>query len=231
MKIIKKKVNNNNYFEPNDKISKLDNKLNGFNINQRLNCINNLYTINKNKIYFSNLAQYIIYKNNILYNNDKNIENLNQIVFYNNYDNNNYNYNNILHLIKRYEKNVNIENNNKDLLVLKDNTKHLNIYKKSKNIFINKKKIKFRIKSSKYRGITKIKKKWQVYILIKGKNTYLGSYSSETIAAKVYDIMAIKNKGNKAITNFKYDSRQINEISNIDININNILYIVYNKFI
>ena len=121
------------------------------------------------------------------------------------------------------------------IIILKDNNKNLKIKKKSKkvNIPINNKKIKFKVinKMSKYRGVTKNRKKWQVYISIKRKNVYLGSYSSEVIAAKIYDLMAIKKSGNNAKTNFKYNNEQIKEISKIDININNVFDIVSKKFI
>ena len=52
------------------------------------------------------------------------------------------------------------------------------------------------------------------------KNTYIGSYDSEEIAAKIYDIMVIKKKGIKAKTNFKYNIYEINKIIKADININ-----------
>ena len=55
--------------------------------------------------------------------------------------------------------------------------------------------------------------------MINKKNTYLGYYTSEKYAAKVYDFLAIKKNGFKAKTNFIYDYRQIKKInqSNIDI--------------
>ena len=79
---------------------------------------------------------------------------------------------------------------------------------------------------SKYRGVTKNKKKWQVYIWINNRNMYLGSYSNEKIAAKIYDFMAIKKKGTKTKTNFKYNTSQISEIYKIDFDINNIYDVV-----
>ena len=85
---------------------------------------------------------------------------------------------------------------------------------------------------SKYRGVTKNKKKWQAYIWVNNKNMYLGSYINEKIAAKIYDVMAIKNKGTKAKTNFKYNIEQINEINKIDFDINNIYEVVCkNKYL
>ena len=57
-------------------------------------------------------------------------------------------------------------------------------------------------------------------------NTYLGTYSSEKTAAKIYDIMAIKKNGFKSKTNFKYTNTQIKKISRLDIEIDNIFDIV-----
>ena len=45
---------------------------------------------------------------------------------------------------------------------------------------------------SKYKSVSKNKKKCQIYIFIQGKNTYLGTYILEKIAAKIYDFMALK---------------------------------------
>ena len=52
----------------------------------------------------------------------------------------------------------------------------------------------------------------------KGKS-YVGSYSSEEFAAKIYDILAIKLRGIKARTNFKYTYEQIKKIVNLDFDI------------
>ena len=94
-------------------------------------------------------------------------------------------------------------------------------FEKKKNIF------KIITKSSRYKGVTKNKKKWQAYIRIKNKNIYLGSYSSEKTAAKIYDIMLIKKNGIKAKTNFKYTRRQIKIISKV-IDFDNIFDIIKN---
>ena len=42
---------------------------------------------------------------------------------------------------------------------------------------------------------------------------YLGNYKSEEIAAKIYDIFALKFLGKKAITNFFYNDENIKEIT------------------
>ena len=104
--------------------------------------------------------------------------------------------------------------------ILKDYNKK---EKKKKNIF------KVTTKISRYKGVSKNKKKWQVYLRIKNKNTYFGSYSSENTAAKIYDIMLIKKLGSKAKTNFKYDKSKINQILKLNINIDNILEILNNN--
>ena len=64
--------------------------------------------------------------------------------------------------------------------------------------------------------------------MIDKRNTYLGSYRSQETAAKIYDYMAIKKKGFKAKTNFKYNNIQINKIYKLNINKKNIFNIVTN---
>ena len=86
-------------------------------------------------------------------------------------------------------------------------------------------------KYSRYKGVSKNKKKFQVYIRYKNKNTYLGSYSSEKTAAKIYDIMLIKKYGIKARTNFKYTRKEINKIFKLNIDINNIYEIMTKNII
>lgn len=73
--------------------------------------------------------------------------------------------------------------------------------------------------SSKYRGVSKNGNKWQVLIMKNNKKYYKGSYLSEEIAARIYDIMAIKNFGIKARTNFIYNHIQIKKIKESKINI------------
>ena len=84
------------------------------------------------------------------------------------------------------------------------------------------KKINFIIRknrSSKYRGVSKNGSKWQVLIMINSKKCYLGNYLYEDLAARIYDIQAIKTWGIKARTNFVYDNSQIKKIYNKNINI------------
>jgi hypothetical protein len=54
--------------------------------------------------------------------------------------------------------------------------------------------------------------------MINKNKHYLGNYPSEDLAARIYDIQAIKNWGIKARTNFVYDNNQIKKIYNNKIN-------------
>ena len=100
------------------------------------------------------------------------------------------------------------------------------------NMHRNSKKIIFvgvSKRSSKYRGVSKNGNQWQVLIMVNKSKTYIGTYSSESIAARIYDIIAIKNRGIKARTNFAYSKNQLNKICNNDIdikakNINEVIY-------
>lgn len=71
------------------------------------------------------------------------------------------------------------------------------------------------------RDIKKLKQnnKWQVLIMINNKKSYIGSYLSKELAARVYDILSIKNRGIKAKTNFIYNNIQKNNIIENKINI------------
>lgn len=124
------------------------------------------------------------------------------------------------------EKNISAKYNN-EIKVLKNrkivyiNAHLLNDYSTSR--YIKKlKRINFvkRSKtSSKYRGVSRNGSNWQVLIMINNKKYYKGSYPSEELAARIYDIHAIKKRGIKARTNFPYNSNQIKNIceKNIDI--------------
>jgi len=83
-----------------------------------------------------------------------------------------------------------------------------------KNNFIIRKK-----RSSKYRGVSLNGNKWQVLIMINNKKNFVGNYPSEELAARIYDIQAIKAWGVKAKTNFVYNKNQIKKIYNKSINI------------
>lgn len=84
------------------------------------------------------------------------------------------------------------------------------------------KKINFVIRnktSSKFRGVSRNGNNWQALIMVNHKKYYIGSYPSEELAARIYDIHAIKNRGIKARTNFPYDNIQIKNIYEKKINI------------
>ena len=87
-----------------------------------------------------------------------------------------------------------------DRFCLNANSPLRNKKKLKSNKFIIRKKT-----SSKYRGVSKNGNKWQVLMQINNKQRYIGSYLSEELAARVYDILSIKNRGIKARTNFKYN--------------------------
>jgi hypothetical protein len=124
----------------------------------------------------------------------------------------------------------------KQIFELKANNE-LKVLKNNKVVYVNKnllneystargikklKKINFAIRrnrSSKYRGVSKNGSKWQVLMMINNKKCYLGSYISEDLAARIYDIQEIKTWGIKARTNFVYNDNQIKNIYNKKINI------------
>ena len=64
-----------------------------------------------------------------------------------------------------------------------------------------------------YRGVSKNGSNWQVIMSSKDNKGYVGMYKTQEIAARIYDIVSIKNKGIKAKTNFEYDLHQIQNIS------------------
>ena len=100
-----------------------------------------------------------------------------------------------------------------------------NIYRKPKNIIF----VGIGRKSIKYRGVSKNGNQWQVLIMVNKSKTYIGTYSSESIAARIYDIIAIKNRGIKARTNFVYSKNQLAKIcsNDIDIKAKNINEVIY----
>ena len=120
----------------------------------------------------------------------------------------------------------NVENNN-EVKVLKNNkVVYVNNYllkspstsKKLKKLnqvaFIGRSK-----RSSRFRGVSKNGNQWQVLLMYKKGKSYVGNYSSEELAAKIYDILALKYRGIKARTNFKYTYEQIRKIGEIDFDI------------
>ena len=68
-------------------------------------------------------------------------------------------------------------------------------------------------RGSRYRGVSKNGKKWQVQLLGNLRKRYIGSISSEECAARIYDHYAIINHGLKAKTNFNYSKQQMRQIA------------------
>ena len=137
-------------------------------------------------------------------------------------------------ILKYFNENKNIIENS---LLEYDCKNEIKVFKNKKSVYINaylfnsystsknmkqSNKINFVIRkkrSSKYRGVSKNGSNWQVLIMINNKNYYIGSYSSEELAARVYDILSIKNRGIRARTNFFYNDLQIKKIFEKNINI------------
>ena len=119
------------------------------------------------------------------------------------------------------------DNKNNDIKVFKNrkivyiNQSLLNSYNSSKNLkkvkniaFIRETK-----RNSKYRGVSKNGNQWQVLFMNHNKKSYVSNYSSEEVAARIYDILEIKKRGIKARTNFKYNDFQMKKIKDMDIDI------------
>ena len=154
----------------------------------------------KNNIY--NLKYNENFEENKIQNTNQNINVNKSPININNNNNIKYNFYNVIHTIHTINKN-NIEN-------------QINISKKGK---VKKRRVIKYLRTSKYRGVSKNGNKWQVHMMINKKNKYFGTYDSEEFAAQIYDIISIKNKGFKAITNYKYNFNQIEEIfKNIKLN-------------
>ena len=57
-------------------------------------------------------------------------------------------------------------------------------------------------------------------MMFKNSKPYIGTYDSEELAARIYDIASIKKIGTKSKTNFLYTNEQIERILKADINFN-----------
>ena len=117
---------------------------------------------------------------------------------------------------------VRVKKNNKIIFINKCLIKQKN---KNKNIIKEKK-----LRKSLYRGVSKNGKKWQTIVSSKYFKGYIGTYPTEELAARVYDLVSIKNSGIKAKTNFQYNSQQIQKINEaiIDFKAKNIEEIILN---
>ena len=107
---------------------------------------------------------------------------------------------------------------NKKTIREEENKSKKNISSKTKNkIFIikkvtdrekeaaeEKKMKKYIYRGSKYRGVSRNGKTWQVLIMINRNKNYIGNFKSEDEAAKAYDEYAMKFHKNKARLNFSH---------------------------
>lgn len=82
----------------------------------------------------------------------------------------------------------------------KQKNKRKRVSSKRKNTFIttaNRKSI--------YRGVSKNGNQWQALITVRKKKIYIGTFPTEEEAARQYDLVALKNLGSEAKTNFSYN--------------------------
>ena len=153
---------------------------------------NNNIIINKNK--------FIVYKNNNKYNFKSPLKNEKES----------------FHINIKFK--VCDSNEIKKIKILKNNKLlfNNNIYSESALYHVNKKNSSKPLKkfprSSTYRGVSKNGNKWQVLLMNNRNKYYLGNYNSEEVAAKIYDIFALKFRGKKALTNYFYSDEQISKI-------------------
>ena len=180
--------------------------------------------ISQNENKFENL-QYINTLNNckndekkIYKDIDINGENINNIINQNNFENNN------------LELNEFIMNNNVDLQEKQVFGNIRKVIRYKKTVYMNKLIIKDKVKktiikrkregkrSSKYRGVSQNGIGWQTLMMYKSDKPYIGTYHSEELAARIYDVVSIKKNGIKSKTNFIYNNEQIDRILKAKIN-------------
>lgn len=114
------------------------------------------------------------------------------------------------------------ENGNKIKVFKNNKTVYMNsywVYNPAKKPKSSKHSLMINGRSSKYRGVSRNGNNWQVFLMINRNKTYVGTYPSEEIAARVYDIMSIKYRGIKARTNFIYNNDQIKMIKEIEVDL------------
>ena len=217
-----------------EKENKLENNISDKNNDSNFNdIINNLINCKQN----DNINKPIIIKNN-----NKKFENINSNP--DSLDSTNNNIKNKYFNITNYESEEKINNNNiintkKESPIVVDNERNneIKVLKNNKAVYVNSyllnspsasKKLKQLNKitfigkskrSSKFRGVSKNGNQWQVLLMYKKGKSYVGSYSSEEFAARIYDILSIKLRGVKARTNFKYSYEQIKKIGDNDFDI------------
>jgi hypothetical protein len=244
--IVTNRINEENSNISKMKISNISEKENAFlsgNFKNHNSSINENDNIFNNKEFNENLFIKQLENNKFLYNNDISKPNSSFIC-----NNNKNNFFNIIN-IKGEEKQKNNYFNEKSdtsLLNLEENSNEIKVLKNHKAVYVNNyllntpttsKKLKKLNKiafigrskrGSRFRGVSKNGNQFQVLIMQNKGKSYIGSYNSEEYAARVYDILAIKYRGIKARTNFKYSSQQIKKIyeTDIDVKSKNIYYII-----
>lgn len=126
----------------------------------------------------------------------------------------------------------NMINQNNDIVLNEEeelgDVKKVIRYKKT--VYVNKITIKEKINNkirkkrevhykriSKYRGVSQNGAGWQTLMMFKKNKPYIGTYNSEELAARIYDIASIKKNGIKSKTNYLYTSEQIDRILKTDI--------------
>lgn len=242
--VFDKKVNFKNVYLLSKKLKNSNNYINKIDIsNTILPKVSDEYQFNLSKLDIKNKAfkknnLYKIENSNYIYI-DKSISkkdklkssNINKDINIKENKNNNHLYKNsyIKGRIFLIEKKSNIISN--EIKVKKNNkmifmNKCLIKQKKKNNDIIPKKKQR----KSFYRGVSKNGKSWQTIISSKYFKGYIGTYPTEELAARVYDLVSIKNKGIRAKTNFQYNLHQIQKISEaiIDFKAKNIEEIILN---
>ena len=95
----------------------------------------------------------------------------------------------------KIKENVNQNNKNKIFAIKK-------ITDREKEAAEEKKMKKYIYRGSKYRGVSRNGKTWQVLIMINRNKNYIGNFKSEDEAAKAYDEYAMKFHKSKARLNF-----------------------------
>ena len=222
-------LNINSFSEKENKY--LDKNINSYNNSNVNNSIYNILNNNINKPNINEIVYNIQSKENDVKSFNKN--NYFKIININSEEKNRTNNNTSA---SKEESELNNCQNNNEVKVLKNNkavyvnsyllnspSTSKNLKKLNKITFINKNK-----RSSRFRGVSKNGNQWQVLMMHKKGKSYVGSYTSEETAARIYDILAIKYKGIKARTNFKYTYQQIKKIgdSKIDIKASDINEII-----
>ena len=109
-------------------------------------------------------------------------------------------------------KNNNLNNNINETLKNENQIIKYNKVVYINKFLINKKNIKKNAEKkrrSRYRGVSKNGNGWQVIMKFKEKHSYIGTFYSEELAARIYDIISIKRMGINSKTNFFYNNEQI----------------------